>query len=392
MSVGRRIIAGMVSAIIVATFTPTVNAVENTGGWYDELVESEAYKNYGTPPLESATFTNYAYSLLDIDQNGVPELILRSYNQEMLPSIAWPWYKIFTYDTMREQPVFVGDLCPYAKISYSSLEKAIACSPTKPNVYGYGTQFYGLTQQKLQSLFYVGCWSDGQGNNTYHLSPDLDSGEEKIISKSEYDRYLDNLTEITFAAIETYTPAEPVIAGQFYDVPENSWYYDAVQYVYKNNLMNGTSGTRFSPDEYTSRAMLVTMLYRIAGEPDAGKPIFSDIPGNTYYAEAVAWASARGIVTGVSSTAFAPDDPVTREQLATFLCRYAAYQGVDTQTTNALTEFVDSDDISDYAVEAMSWACEQGLITGKSSTLLKPLDYATRAEIALVLTRYCEMF
>lgn len=392
MNIWKRIFAGMISATVIVTGLPVANAVENTGGWYDELVQSEAYKNHGTPPSEIATYSDYAYSLLDIDQNGVPELILRSYNQEMLPSTAWPWYKIFTYDTVRQQPVYVGGLSPYAKISYSVSEKAIAYSPTKPSVYGYGTQFDVLAQQELQSLFYLGCWSDGQGNDTYHRTDTLGSDEEEIISKSEYDHYLDGLTEITFNAIAKYVPAEPIIPGQFYDVPENAWYHDAVQYVYENNLMNGTSGTRFSPDDYTSRAMLVTILYRMAGEPDAGNPIFYDIPGNAYYAEAVAWASARGIVTGVSSNTFAPDDLVTREQMATFLWRYATYQGIDTETTNELTEFVDCDAINDYAIEAMGWACDQGLITGKSSTMLEPKDYATRAEVALVLTRYCEMF
>ena len=389
----KRLLSAVLAMVMILTMAPIALAAENTDGWYDELVQSEAYKNYGAPPWGESANADYAYSLLDIDQNGIPELILRSYNQEMLPSTAWPWYKIFTYDTVRQQPVYVGGLSPYAKISYSVSEKAIAYSPTKPSVYGYGTQFDILAQQELQSLFYLGCWSDGQGNNTYHRSEvNLDSGEEEIISKSEYDYYLDGLTEITFEPIAEYEPAEPIIPGQFYDVPETAWYHDAVQYVYENNLMNGTSGTRFSPDDYTSRAMLVTILYRMAGEPDAGNPIFFDIPGNAYYAEAVAWAAAGGIVSGVSSTAFGPDDSVTREQLATFLCRYAAYRGIDTETTNALTEFVDSDEISDYAMEAMGWACDQGLITGKSSTRLEPKDYATRAEVALVLTRYCEMF
>lgn len=387
----KRLLSATLAMVMMFTMLPIAFAAENTDGWYDELVQSEAYKNYGTPPWDGATYGDYAYSLLDIDQNGTPELILRAYNQDQLGT-AWPWYTVFTYDAAQDQAVFVGDLYPYDDISYSASEKAIACSPTKPTAYGYGMQFYGLTQQNVQSLFYVGCWSDGQGNDTYYRSDNLGSGEEEFISKSEYDRYLGGLTEITFDPIEDYTPAEPIIPGQFYDVPENAWYHDAVTYVYENNLMNGTSGTKFSPDDYTSRAMLVTILYRMAGEPDAENPIFYDIPGNAYYAEAVAWAAARGIVTGVSSTAFGPDDSVTREQLATFLCRYAAYHGIDTTTTNALTEFVDSDEISEYAMEAMGWACDQGLITGKSSTMLEPKDYATRAEVALVLTRYCEMF
>lgn len=386
----KRLLSAVLTMVMMLAMVPVAFAVENTDGWYDDLVQSGAYTNYGTPP-SGAAYGDYAYSLLDIDQNGTPELILRAYNQDQLGT-AWPWYTVFSFNAAQEQVIFAGDLYPYDDISYSASEKAIAYPPTKPNVYGYGMQFDVLAQQDLQSLFYLGCWSDGQGNDTYHRTDTMGSGEEEIISKSEYDRYLGGLTEITFDPIAEYTPAAPIIPGQFYDVPETAWYYDAVQYVYENNLMNGTSGTRFSPDDYTSRAMLVTILYRMAGEPDAENPIFGDIPGNTYYSEAVAWASDRGIVTGVSSTAFAPDNQVTREQMATFLCRYAVYQGLDTATTNELTEFVDSDGISDYAMEAMGWACDQGLITGKSSTMLAPKDYATRAEVALVLTRYCEMF
>ena len=386
----KKVIISLIAAMFMTMSFFSAGAVEKNDGWYDDLILSKDYFNYGNMISELDGYIMDAYNLIDIDQNGIPELVIQGY--QMKP---WFGYTIFTYNTATEEPVFVGEVSLYSTIRYSTKYHAIVGSPTRPNQYGYGSQFIGIENENLKNLFYVGGGINTQGQNEYHISgqnsSDIFDGAISI-TENEYNQYLEELTEIKFDAISNYVPAEQSVPGLFYDVPENAWYYDAVKYVYDNNLMNGTSATRFSPDGQTNRAMIVTILYRIAGEPDAGTPIFFDIPRSAYYSEAVAWAAAKGIVTGASSTAFAPDDPVTREQLATFLCRYAAYQGINTKTSNDLTEFVDSYQISDYAVEAMGWAYDQGLITGKSSMLLKPKDYATRAEVALVLTRYCEMF
>lgn len=386
----KKVIISLIAAMFMTMSFFSAGAVEKNDGWYDDLILSKDYFNYGNMISELDGYIMDAYNLIDIDQNGIPELVIQGY--QMKP---WFGYTIFTYNTATEEPVFVGEVSLYSTIRYSTKYHAIVGSPTRPNQYGYGSQFIGIENENLKNLFYVGGGINTQGQNEYHISgqnsSDIFDGAISI-TENEYNQYLEELTEIKFDAISNYVPAEQSVPGLFYDVPENAWYYDAVKYVYDNNLMNGTSATRFSPDGQTNRAMIVTILYRIAGEPDAGTPIFFDIPRGAYYSESVAWAAAKGIVTGASSTAFAPNDPVTREQLATFLCRYAAYQGINTKTSNDLTEFVDSYQISDYAVEAMGWAYDQGLITGKSSTLLKPKDYATRAEVALVLTRYCEMF
>ena len=386
----KKVIISLIAAMFMTMSFFSAGAVQKNDGWYDDLILSKDYLNYGNMISEMDGYIMDAYKLIDIDQNGIPELVIQGYQIK-----PWFGYKIFTYDTVTEEPVFVGEVSLYSTVRYSTKYHAIVGSPTRPNQYGYGSQFIGIENENLKNLFYVGGGINTQGQNEYHISgqnsSDIFDGAISI-TENEYNQYLEELTEIKFDAISNYVPAEQPVPGLFYDVPENAWYYDAVKYVYDNNLMNGTSATRFSPDGQTNRAMIVTILYRIAGEPDAGTPIFFDIPRSAYYSEAVTWAAAKGIVTGASSTAFAPDDPVTREQLATFLCRYAAYQGINTKTSNDLTEFVDSYQISDYAVEAMGWAYDQGLITGKSSMLLKPKDYATRAEVALVLTRYCEMF
>ena len=153
----------------------------------------------------------------------------------------------------------------------------------------------------------------------------------------------------------------------------------------ENGLMVGVSATEFAPDETLTRAMLVTILYRLAGEPalTAKDTTFTDVPEDEWYANAVAWAVATGLTSGVSATEFAPDEPVSREQLVTFLWRYADKP----DSTQSLSAFSDAGKVSDYAVTAMQWAVEQGIVKGSDGKLL-PKTSATRAEIANIFMRF----
>lgn len=155
--------------------------------------------------------------------------------------------------------------------------------------------------------------------------------------------------------------------------------------------MTGTSETTFSPEETTTRAMLVTVLYRLEGKPavDAVSG-FSDVSSGSYYADAVAWAKANGIVNGTSETTFSPNEPVTREQTAAILYRYAQYKGYDVEKTADLTAYADAAAIHSYAKNAMSWAVAAGILNGVSSTSLEPTGSATRAQVATVLTRFAQ--
>ena len=171
----------------------------------------------------------------------------------------------------------------------------------------------------------------------------------------------------------------------FADVADDAWYADAVRYVYEKGMMNGTSSTTFSPNETTTRAMIVTMLHRLENEPTASAAGFTDVASNTYYANAVAWAAANGVVTGVSETSFAPNDAITREQLAAILYRYAELKGYNVSASGSLSGYTDASQISSYATTAMQWANSTGLITGKTSTTLSPKGNATRAEVATIL-------
>lgn len=177
----------------------------------------------------------------------------------------------------------------------------------------------------------------------------------------------------------------------FTDVKDTDWYYEAVKFAYDNNLMKGVSESEFAPNNMLTRAMLVTILYRNAGEPVVNNSIpFADVDMNAWYANAVVWAKQNGIVNGVNETDFAPDNNITREQIAAIMHRYAQYKGYDVsvgENTNILS-YDDAESISEYAIASMQYVVGSGLIKGKSATTLNPSDNATRAEIAAILQRF----
>lgn len=178
----------------------------------------------------------------------------------------------------------------------------------------------------------------------------------------------------------------------FDDVDEAAWYFDAVRYVFENGLLQGTSDTLFSPDLTTTRAMIVTVLWRMAEEPVINYAMtFDDVPEGLWYSEAVRWAAGEGIVTGYDDTRFGPNDAVTREQLAAMLYRYAVNQGRDVsvgEDTNILS-YADAFSVSEYAVSALQWACGEGIVTGRDDGTLSPQDSALRSEFSAMLMRFC---
>lgn len=175
----------------------------------------------------------------------------------------------------------------------------------------------------------------------------------------------------------------------FTDVATDSWYSKAVKYVTEQGLMNGISESTFSPMLSMSRAMLVTVLYRMENEPNAGTCSFTDVAADTWYTKAVSWAAANGIVTGISETAFAPDTQITRESLVVILYRYAMMKKLELNRNGDLTAFKDSNSVSDWAVDAMAWAVGAGILSGKAGNVLDPRGTATRAEVATILMRFC---
>lgn len=191
----------------------------------------------------------------------------------------------------------------------------------------------------------------------------------------------------SFAPDENRNGAQQGSVSGFGDVPQNSWFADAVKYVSENKLMNGKSTTAFAPNENMSRAMLATVLYRMSSETAEADSSFRDVSSSSYYAAAVNWASSEGIVNGTGADVFSPNASITREQLAAMLYRYAGEPSVSAD----LSAYTDTVDISPYASKAVEWCVAKGILSGESATRLAPQDTATRAECAAMLQRFAAL-
>ena len=237
----------------------------------------------------------------------------------------------------------------------------------------------------------LGRENAGYWANLYHY----DEGEEALTFETSARIAADGSAALRMTHASQYAIVidEKSHALPFEDVGTDAWYSDAVAYVYRNGLMSGTSGSTFSPDAAITRAQLVTILWRMAGSPQVNYLMdFDDVSQDAYYAEAVRWAAGEGIAGGYGNGLFGSDDPITREQMAAILYRFAQHMGYDVsigEDTNILS-YTDAPDVSGYAVAALQWACGAGIIrgTGDGSTLT-PQGGATRAQAAVILTRFC---
>ena len=263
--------------------------------------------------------------------------------------------------------------------------------PKAPSKDGY--EFDGWYSEELNDTYNAGdevtidkdttftaVWDRISSGGAYH--PDADDS-----TSSDRDDDDDNTEEIE----EEDVPLTEGDVADFVDVASGAWYAEAVQYVYENGMMSGTSETTFSPDLTTTRGMIVTILYRLENEPTVtGTTAFTDVAADQYYANAVAWAAQNGIVSGIDATTFAPNNAITREQMAAILYRYAQFKGYDVSAKADLSVYTDAATVGAYATDAMAWANGAQLITGTSATTLTPAGNATRAQVATILMRFCE--
>lgn len=177
----------------------------------------------------------------------------------------------------------------------------------------------------------------------------------------------------------------------FTDLDKNAWYHDGVHWALENGVMNGVGDNKFDPSGTTIRAMIVTMLYRMEGEPEVTSEMsFDDVPADTWYTDAVAWAEEKSIVNGYGKGKFGPEDPVTREQIVTILYRYAQYKGLNVSAgeTEPLKGYIDVRHISAWALPAFRWSVDAGIIKGTAKDMLSPKKDASRVEVATMLMRY----
>lgn len=230
----------------------------------------------------------------------------------------------------------------------------------------------------------------GAGGDTYYAFKAASSGYDSGVPLDEV--VMDYITSELKGVVSKAQYGETdnrIHTISYNDVKAGDWYANAVNYVTLTGLMNGT-GDGFSPNLAINRGMMVTVLYRMAGSPEvtAENP-FTDVPADTWYTDAVIWASENGITAGTSETTFSPTNSLTREQLATFFYRFADFENPDPiEITGDLTGFTDAGQVASYATDAMKWAIGEGLISGTTETTLSPKATATRAQVATILMRY----
>lgn len=243
----------------------------------------------------------------------------------------------------------------------------------------------------------LGKTNAGYWANLYYYNEDSRALEFQSADKIASDGTAEfDFSHASDYAIVIDTDSHEPVELPFTDVPEGAWYEDAAAYVYKHGLMAGTSATTFAPEVTTSRAMIATILWRMAGSPVVNYAMnYTDVTQGQWCSEAIRWAASEGIVGGYGNGLFGTNDPITREQLATMLWRYAQTEGYDVsigENTNILS-YTDVANLSEYAIPAMQWAVGAGIIngTGDGSTLT-PQGQATRAQAAVMLQRFCEKY
>ncbi len=334
---------------------------------------------------------------------GSPRTELRSADLTLLQSFptssVWPGDRVLFVQT--EDAVEVRDLDGKLLQNFENARYCIAGAASGPVLLQKDGRYALVTADGLESTGF--CYDDASVDPVHPIASVKENGKRCVVDVHgtrllpyaldkplfffpEGHPYTAFVVDNKFGFLHIRQAGEPAFA----DVKPGSWYADSVEFCYNAGLMNGVGGGCFSPNETMTRAMLVQVLYNMSGWKCESHG-FRDVSDTAWYADAVNWAAANGIVSGVSETSFAPNRAVTREQTVTILARFAGKFMELTAPEHALDRFTDADKVSDYAVDAFRWAVSQGIITGTSETTLSPQGRATRAQIAAILMRFVKL-
>ena len=235
----------------------------------------------------------------------------------------------------------------------------------------------------------LGAENAGLWANLYHFDEDANAMTFETAAPIGSDGSVSlSLSHASQYAIVIDDHNHGVVTLPFTDVSADDWFYDPVCYVYSQGLMTGTSATTFEPNTHLSRAMLVAVLHRLEGSPQASAGDFTDVAEGDWYAQAVNWAASVGVVNGFDDGTFQPNAAITREQMAAILRNYAQYKGLDVTASGDLVNYSDAASVSNWAKDSVVWAVDQGLLSGMTVDTLQPQGLSTRAQVAAVLQRY----
>ena len=359
---------------------------------------SSAYTGYTQPAAQTVMITNTGNQSLTLNQPASTN----SFEVGTLSKTALAVGETATFTVQPKAGLSVGTYSE--NITVSGSEGATVTIPASFTVEQRdNTPYYGITVNAPANGT-VTCYAKSAAKGaevTLTVKPDVGYALDKLTVTDASGKAVD----VTKVDEKTYTfvmpgravTVEAVFAPStsglpFTDVSAGDWFYEAVQFVYENGLMDGVAGNLFAPNATLNRAMAVTILYRLEGSPDLdgenlGYP-FADVDGNAWYGDAVYWARCNGIVDGVENNHFDPTGSLTREQMATVLYRYAQYKGADVSASGDISGFADSANVSSWAVDAVKWAVGSGLVNGVEGNALAPQGTSTRAQAATVLMRF----
>lgn len=310
---------------------------------------------------------------------------------------------VYTNDSYRQSIQVTRDKYDWNTFSFTMPASSVVIAPTYTSDYytisvdGGSHGSVSIEAEPAGTNSYYGIrneyvYIDATPNTGYKVKSvtvvDKYNDSIKVYESSTANRYYFTMPDSNVTVNVEFTPR--VMSNPFTDVKSTDWFYDAVNYVYSEGIMDGTSVYMFSPNNATSRGMLVTILWRLAGQPVVTGTSFSDVSSSSYYYYAVLWASKYGIVDGLGNNMFGPDQAITREQFAVILYRYAQHCGYSTSANSTLVGYADSNKISSYALTAMRWACGAGLFEGDERANLNPQGQTTRAAAAKLLMTFQE--
>lgn len=364
-------------------------------------INTEATGNYTI----SVSNANSYYGSVSI-KNGIEKanygdtvtFTVRPAYQYLLKSVS-----VYTNDSYRQSIQVTRDKYDWNTFSFTMPNASVVIAPTYTSDYytisvdggSHGSVSIEAEPAGINSYYGIRneyVYIDATPNTGYKVKSvtvvDKYNDSIKVYESSTANRYYFTMPDSNVTVNVEFTPR--VMSNPFTDVRSTDWFYDAVNYVYSEGIMDGTSVYMFSPNNATSRGMLVTILWRLAGEPVVTGTSFSDVSSSSYYYYAVLWASKYGIVDGLGNNMFGPDQAITREQFAVILYRYAQHCGYSTSANSTLVGYADSNKISSYALTAMRWACGAGLFEGDERANLNPQGQTTRAAAAKLLMTFQE--
>ena len=379
--------------IIATESNQTGTETKDTQDWsnsYKQFVLNRQYEDT-KQDYETRSSSRVKFGLHDMDGDGVPELII--HNGAAMEADMCNYVYMYKNNSVSYLGIAGKGQSELTFADGSGFPGLFWSSGTAGYYPGY---YYHVKNNELKDELVVEEKVEYYNGRMDYIKNQVTDNDDLYYAYRNADSTLEmfSLSEINSVGWDNFVSSSLSHDNTLYsDVNLNSWFYEAVKFATEKNMMSGVSDKLFDPESKVTRSMFITMLYRLDGEPSTQSVSFKDVPKGSWYEKAVAWASRNNIANGVEKDLFAPDNGITREQLTAILYRYAKYKRKSVSTTdNTIKNYIDNNQISEYAVDPMNWAIENGLISGTSKTRLNPTGKATRAQAAVILQRFCNKF